>query len=149
MPRNYPSRPVVSAAAITLCGDSVLLVRRGTPPNLGQWSFPGGAVELGETCRQCARRETLEETGVPVDVLALVDVVDKIFTEDGRVSYHYVIVDYLARPKTAAPQPAPRPADDAAEAKWVPLAQLDRYDIAPPGREVLAKAVRIREEGAC
>ena len=103
--------PVATVGVICLRGDQVLLIRRGQPPRLGQWSLPGGRVEPGETLRDAALRELAEETGVEADLGPLVDVVDGIFPESGR---HYVLIDFLARWTSGEPVAG----DDAADARF-------------------------------
>ena len=96
MTRSYPARPVVGVGAVVFDADRVLLVKRAHEPLKGEWSLPGGAVELGETLEAAVAREVLEETGLAVDVGPVVEVLDRVqHAADGRVEYHYVIVDYL------------------------------------------------------
>ena len=121
MPRLYPDRPVVGVGAVVLGDGKVLLVRRANPPRRGEWSLPGGAQETGETVFEAARREVREETGLTIEILGLVDVVDSIHRdEDGRVRYHYTLVDVFAR----AAGGGPAAAGDAAEAAWFDLDRL-------------------------
>ncbi len=135
--RAYPAGPVLAAAAILFQGDDVLLIRRLQEPNRGLWTFPGGAVELGETTRQCAAREVLEETGLEAEILEVVEVVDAIFRDErDAVAYHYGIVDFLARPVAGTL----RPASDALEARWVPVNQASALPLAPPSDRVLRRA---------
>ena len=110
-------RPVTSVGVVCLRGQEVLLVRRGKPPMQGAWSLPGGHLEWGETLEAAALRELVEETGVKAELLGLVDVVDGLFGADT----HYVLIDYAARWRSGEPQAG----DDAAEAMFHPLAQLD------------------------
>jgi thiamine-monophosphate kinase len=134
--------PRPAAAAVTLRPPGeVLLIQRGKEPNLGRWSFPGGAVELGETARAAARRETREETGLDVEILDVADVVD-LFVPAGEThpAYHFCVTDFLAVPLTDAD---PRPADDAREARWVRLAEVHRYDLTPAMHAVLDRAVAL------
>jgi len=97
MSREYPEWPVVGVGVVVLGAEGVLMIRRGNPPRQGQWSLPGGAQKLGETVFDTARRETREETGLDIDVLGLVDVVDSIQADDdGKVRYHFTLVDVFA-----------------------------------------------------
>jgi len=103
-------------------------------------------VELGETCREAVRREVMEETGLDVQVLGVVDVVDRVVRgADGRVRYHYVIVDYLARPVGGC---AVSPGDDADEVCWVPVDEASMMDLTEGLCEVLARAISVAGEGA-
>jgi 8-oxo-dGTP diphosphatase len=105
----------------------VLLIRRGTPPRLGEWSIPGGRLEWGETTKAGALRELREETSVEAQLVGLIDVVDGIFTSrsNGDVTRHYVLIDYVALYISGTPTPG----DDAAEARFVPMSDLQEYDL--------------------
>ena len=93
--REYPSRPIVGIGIVVIKGDSVLLCRRGKPPNIGSWTLPGGAQEVGETCEAAARRELAEETGLTVGDLHFCAYVDTMRRDDdGRVRFHYTILDF-------------------------------------------------------
>lgn len=111
--------PVPAVGVVCLRGDEVLLIRRGTPPRLGEWSLPGGRIEPGERATDAALRELREETGVEADLIGLIDVVDGLFPEVGK---HYVLIDYLAVWRSGEPVAG----DDAASASFHPLAELDR-----------------------
>jgi 8-oxo-dGTP diphosphatase len=144
-------RPVASVSVVTLDDERVLLVRRAKEPYLGKWSFPGGSIEPGETAREAARREAMEETGIDVEVLEVADVIDSIFPPaDGQPGHHYVIIDFLAVPRPsggAGPQrPMPVAATDVSAARWVPLEELDEYDLTPLARPVLERALRRHAE---
>lgn len=138
--REYPLRPIVGIGVAVLKGDSVLLVRRGKPPNLGDWTLPGGAQELGETTEEAARRELLEEAGVEVGALTLAATVDTIRRDAaGRVQFHYTIIDYAGRWETGEP----RADSDATEAVWAPLDRLDDYRLWSEAVRVIAIARRL------
>lgn len=113
------SFPVPTVGVVCLRGDQVLLIKRGAPPRLGQWSLPGGRLEWGETTAVGALRELREETGVEARLLGLIDVVDGLFTEPatGETTRHYLMIDYAARWTAGEPVAG----DDAAEARFVSL----------------------------
>ncbi len=140
--RLYPSRPVVAVGGVLIDGDRVLLVRRGQAPLKGEWSLPGGGVEVGETLAAAVAREVLEETGLTVDVGPIVEVLDRIGYDAGRrVEYHYVIVDYLCRPTGGTLACA----SDAADVAWVHRGALDGYRLTPKARDVIARAFEISQ----
>ena len=144
MKRDYPERPIVGVGAVIIRGDRALLVRRATEPLKGEWSVPGGALELGEKLRDGAAREALEETGLKVEVAEVLDVFDSIFTDaDGRTQYHYVLIDFLCTPLAGEALPG----SDVSDVMWVTKADLAgmnlRDSIAQVVRKGLAAAVRI------
>src|SRR5215472_11356442 len=122
--REYPARPIVGIGIVVIKNDSVLLVRRGKPPNVGARTLPGGAQELGETTEQAARRELLEETGLEVDALRFAATVDNIRRDEtGRIRFHYTIIDFAARWVSGEPVAA----SDVTEATWARLDGLEDY----------------------
>jgi mutator protein MutT len=140
--RAYPDRPIVAVGAIVIDEDRVLLVRRGQPPLEGEWSLPGGAVEVGESLETALVREVREETGVDVTVGPMVDVLDRITPDPaGRVAYHYVIVDYLCRLRGGTAQGM----SDALEARWVPRDAVPQYGLTSAARAVIEKAFHVSE----
>ncbi len=111
------SHPVPTVGVVCLRGQEVLLIKRGTPPRLGQWSVPGGRLEWGEALQDAALRELKEETGVDAALLGLIDVIDGVFPArpGGEITRHYVLIDYAARWTGGEPVAG----DDAAEARFV------------------------------
>jgi ADP-ribose pyrophosphatase YjhB (NUDIX family)/quinol monooxygenase YgiN len=139
--RTYPARPIAGVGAIVVDGQRrVLLVKRANPPLAGRWSLPGGRVELGETLVEAVAREVLEETGLVVKVGPLVDVIDRIHRDsDGRVEYHYVLLDHLCQPAGGVL----RAATDAAEVTWAAAGDLGAYGIVAATRRVIEHALEM------
>jgi 8-oxo-dGTP diphosphatase len=117
VPREYPDRPLVGVGAVVVSEGRVLLIRRAKPPRQGEWSLPGGLQKLGETVFEAACREVMEETGVVIRPLAVIDVVDLIErnADDQRVRYHYTLIDIAA----AWVDGEAAAAGDATEVLWV------------------------------
>jgi 8-oxo-dGTP diphosphatase len=135
--RTYPSRPVVGVGAVVFDADRVLLVKRANEPLKGEWSLPGGAVEIGETLEAAGAREVLEETGLAVDVGPVVEVLDRVQrAADDRVEYHYVIVDYLCR----AMSDGLAHGSDADDVRWVEIEELPAYRLTEKATAVIHKA---------
>jgi 8-oxo-dGTP diphosphatase len=116
MRRDYPEQPIIGVGAVVVDQERVLLVRRATEPLKGEWSVPGGMLELGEELRDGVRREVLEETGLHVEPGEVLDVFDSIFRdEQGRTQYHYVLIDYGCRVISGEA----RAGSDVSEVRWV------------------------------
>lgn len=144
MSREYPARPIVGIGIVVLRPDAVLLVRRGRPPSLGQWSLPGGAQELGETAEAAARRELWEETGLSVGALHLAANVDSIHHDaEGRIRFHYTILDFAARWQGGEPVAG----GDVTEAVWARLDGLEAFGLWDEAIRVIGVARRILEVG--
>ncbi|HET8578825.1 MAG TPA: NUDIX hydrolase [Methylomirabilota bacterium] len=143
--REFPDAPRVGVGAVVLDGDRVVLVKRGRPPGEGKWSIPGGLVGLGERLEDAAIREVEEECGLRVKILGLCGVIDRIVRADGTepVQYHWVIIDYVA----AVTSGALSAGSDAAEARWVPLGELDRYQTTEGLVEMINRASSLYREG--
>jgi 8-oxo-dGTP diphosphatase len=141
--REYPDRPIVGVGAIVVDDGRVLLVRRANEPLKGEWSIPGGAVECGETLDAAIAREVREETGLAVDVGPVVEVLDRIrFDPDGRVHFHYVLVDFVCRPNGGTLCCG----TDASDATWAAVTDLGQYGVATTTITVIQKALdRLRE----
>jgi len=137
--REYPAQPLLGVGAVVRDAHGrVVLVRRRQPPLAGQWSLPGGLVEVGETMADGVAREILEETGLTIEVGPIVEVLDRIIRDDeGRVRYHYVLVDFVCEPRGGVLIAA----SDAADAVWADAAALDTYGLAPKTRQVIAAAM--------
>jgi 8-oxo-dGTP diphosphatase len=126
MKRLYPDQPVVGIGAVIVGEGKIVLIKRGNEPSKGKWSIPGGHVELGENLEAAVIRETKEETCLDVDNPRLIDVVDNVdLDEQGKVKYHYVIIDYLVHIKSGNVVAA----SDAAELRWVPFDEMETYNL--------------------
>ncbi len=135
MKRDYPERPIVGVGAVIVSQNRALLVRRNTEPLKGEWSVPGGMLELGEKLRDGVRREALEETGLQVEPGEVLEVFDSIFTDDhGRTQYHYVLIDYLCRVISGEA----RAASDVSAVQWVTEDELSALNL----RESIARVLR-------
>ena len=138
--RQYPPRPIVGVGGVVLIDGRVLLIKRRFEPLAGRWSLPGGTLEVGETLAEGLARELKEETGLDVDVGPVVDVFDRITRDpDGRVRFHYVLVDYLCHPLGGEPVAG----SDVSEAALVKIDDLGRYDLTPKTIEVITRAVDV------
>jgi len=134
--RLYPERPLVGVGVLIREGDRYLMVKRGAEPDAGLWSIPGGLVEVGERIADAAVREAKEETGLDVDIVDVLGVVDKIVRDEARrVKYHFVIIDYLAEPRDGSM----RAASDALEARWAKAEELPGYELPPTLVELLKR----------
>jgi 8-oxo-dGTP diphosphatase len=115
MKREYPDAPLVGVGAVIVERERVLLVKRGHPPLVGEWSIPGGVVELGEALGEAVIREVWEETGLTVETAGLLGVYDRVLRDaDERTLYHYVLIDFLCHRVSGEPQAS----GDAAEVRW-------------------------------
>ncbi|HEX6289150.1 MAG TPA: NUDIX hydrolase [Herpetosiphonaceae bacterium] len=142
MPREYPEHPIIGVGAVVWRDDRVLLIRRGRPPLLDEWSLPGGRQEIGETVAEAARREVYEETGIDIevrDVVAVVDLIDR--DADGRVRFHYTLIDLLAEWRAGEPVAA----DDAAAVVWATLDKLAQYTVWSETERVIRLAAERRK----
>jgi ADP-ribose pyrophosphatase YjhB (NUDIX family) len=137
MNREYPDVPLIGVGAVIVDAGRVALVRRGQPPLLGEWSIPGGVLEVGETLREGAMREAREETGLIVDAGELLGIFERLVPgEDGRLRYHYVLMDFLCV-WTGGDLLA---ASDAADVRWFRPEELEALKLAPDTLAVIQKA---------
>ena len=135
--RLYPDQPIVGVGAIVFKEDEVLLVRRGKEPALGEWSLPGGVVEVGETLEEALHRELLEETGIEVEILGLSAFLERIFPDTaGRIRYHYVLLDFLCRYRGGKP----RASSDILELCFTPLPFLENFGLTKHASEIILQA---------
>lgn len=143
MKRDYPEHPIIGVGAVIVQSGRVLLVRRDTEPLRGEWSVPGGMLELGEKLRDGVRREVQEETGIDVEPGEVLEVFDSIFTDTlGRTQYHYVLIDYLCRPLGGEP----RAASDVSDVRWVSGDALPAMGLRESIEQVVRKGLQIAEK---
>jgi len=132
--REYPDAPLVGVGAVTIKNGKILMVKRAFPPGEGKWSIPGGLVEVGEKLSEACARETEEETGVKIEVLELINVFDMVDKDEGgRVRYHYILVDFLAKPVGGAD----RPSEEVTELKWVDYEVAKKMDLTRTARRAI------------
>lgn len=138
MGREYPDKPLVGVGAVIVRDHRVLLIRRGQAPLLGEWSLPGGVLECGETLREAAVREAREETGLVVETVDMLGVYERIIpSDDGRVRYHYVLIDFLCRPVGGELKAG----SDAAEVGWFTREELPALKLAYDANDVVLKGL--------
>lgn len=136
--REYPDRPLIGVGAIIVSGNRVVVVRRGHEPLKGEWSIPGGVLEIGETLRAGAAREAVEETGLVVEAGEVLEVLDRIVRDpEGRVQFHYVLVDFLCCHVGGEL----RAGGDAEDVRWLTEDELERFAIADSAAAVLRKGL--------
>ena len=126
MKRLYPEQPIVGIGVVIVHNCKIALIKRGNEPSKGKWTIPGGLVELGESVEEAVIREAKEETCLDVENPQLIDVVGNVDLDDqGKVKYHYVIIDYLVQVKGGNIQAA----SDAAELLWVGFEEVEDYNL--------------------
>jgi len=138
MSREYPDKPFIGVGAVIVQNHRALLIRRGQPPLLGEWSLPGGVLECGETLREATIREVCEETGIGVEVSEMLGVYERIIrSDDGRVRYHYVLIDYLCHPVAGELKAG----SDAVDAGWFTREELPELKLAYDANDVVLKGL--------
>ena len=150
MAREYPDRPVVGIGGVVIENGQALLIKRGSEPLLGQWSIPGGTLELGESLQQGVARELLEETGLEVQVLDMIEAFDRIFLdpaaanarERSRPKYHYVIVDYLCQRRAGEA----RAGSDVTDIAYATEQELEKFQMTSTAVRVLRRAFAMDRE---
>lgn len=150
MAREYPDRPVVGVGGVVIENGRALLIKRGSEPLLGQWSIPGGTLELGESLQQGVARELLEETGLEVQVLDMIEAFDRIFLDPAaanskdksRPKYHYVIVDYLCERLSGEAQAG----SDVTDIAYATEQELEKFQMTSTAMRVLRRAFAMDRE---
>jgi 8-oxo-dGTP diphosphatase len=150
MAREYPDRPVVGIGGVVIENGQALLIKRGSEPLLGQWSIPGGTLELGESLQQGVARELLEETGLEVQVLDMIEAFDRIFLDPAaanlkdrsRPKYHYVIVDYLCERLAGEAEAG----SDVTDIAYATEQELEKFQMTSTAMRVLRRAFAMDRE---
>ena len=141
--RKYPDRPYVGIGAVIVREGRVVLVKRRFEPLAGQWSIPGGAIEAGETLEACITREMAEETGFLVQVGPVIEVLDRITRDDeGRILYHFVLIDYLCWPIGGELQAG----SDVAEAVLAEPSELAQYELTEMATSVIERGLEMARD---
>ena len=142
-PREYPERPIVGVGGVVIAEERALLIRRAHPPLEGQWSIPGGTLEVGETLIEGVKRELAEETGTEVRVLEMIEVFERISRDDTeRPKYHFVILDYLCELVGGEPHAG----SDVTDVAWCHEAEMANYSLTPTATRVIRKAFQMARE---
>ena len=141
--REYPERPVVGVGGVVIEDGRALLIRRGHPPLEGEWSIPGGTLEVGEALLDAVQRELAEETGIEVRVGDLIEVFERIFPDKkGHPKYHFVILDYLCE----VVHGTARAGSDVTHVAWAAESDLQKYSLTPTAMRVVKKAFQMARE---
>ena len=157
MNKTQLEQPIIAVGIVTFKDDKILMIRRGKPPREGQWSIPGGKQKLGETWRAAAAREVKEETGIDIEVLGLIDVVDAIIYDEQTpqskerpltnnidnksISFHYTLVDCAAEWLSGTVNAG----SDAAHAEWLSLSQIKKLDLWSETLRIINEAIKMRK----
>jgi ADP-ribose pyrophosphatase YjhB (NUDIX family) len=132
--RDYPEAPLVGVGAVIVQDGKILLIKRAFDPGAGKWSIPGGLVEIGEKLSEACEREAEEETGISIEVLELINAFDMIDRdENGKIKYHYVLVDFLAKPVGGEEKAN----SEVTEIKWVTHREAKAMDLTRTARRAL------------
>src|SRR5688500_1202795 len=143
MAREYPAHPVVGVGAVVVRDGRALIVRRAHEPRKGEWSLPGGLLDLGESLADAAHREVREETGLDVEIGPIIETFDRVHRDaEGRIRYHFVIVDFVCWSQTGAPIAA----SDADAVAWVAVDQLDRYGVNAHAKAVILRGLNYHRQ---
>ena len=138
MAREYPAHPVVGVGAVVVRDRKALIIKRGHEPRKGEWSLPGGIVDLGESLIDAVKREVREETGIEIEPGPIIESFDRIHRDpDGRVRYHFVIVDYVCHVSSGEAVAG----SDAEDVAWITADEIDRYGINPHAAAVIRRGI--------
>jgi 8-oxo-dGTP diphosphatase len=141
--REFPDRPLVGVGGVVISNGRVLLVRRGAPPLEGQWSIPGGLLEVGETLTAGVRRELLEETAMEVRVLELLEVFERIDLDaTGQARHHFVVLDYLCDVLGGQA----RAGSDVTDVAWATPEELEKYSVSEAATRVIRRAFEMARD---
>jgi len=140
MAREYPAHPVVGVGAVVVRDGKALIIKRAHEPRKGEWSLPGGLLELGESLQDAAHREIKEETGLDVDVGPVIETFDRVHRDDhGRIRYHFVIVDFVCWSNRGVAVPG----SDAEGVAWVTPEEIDVYEVNAHAKAVILKGLGV------
>jgi len=140
MAREYPAHPVVGVGAVVVRDGKALIIKRAHEPRKGEWSLPGGLLELGESLQDAAQREIKEETGLDVDVGPVIETFDRVHRDDhGRIRYHFVIVDFVCWSNRGVAVPG----SDAEGVAWVTPEEIDVYEVNAHAKAVILKGLGV------
>ena len=143
MKREYPEQPIVGVGAIIFEGQSILLVKRDHEPGKGQWSLPGGAVEVGETLIEALKREIYEEVSIKIEIGDLARVLDRIvYDQKRRVQFHYIIADYWGWVVSGQLKPG----SDVSDARFVKLEEVKKMGISKEVEETIIMAIEMKDK---
>ncbi len=138
MAREYPEQPVVGVGGVVVRDGRALIIKRAHEPRKGEWSLPGGHLELGESLQDAVRREIREETNLEIEVGPIIETFDRVHRDDqGRIRYHFVIVDFVCWSDDGGAIPG----SDAEACAWVAGDELDDYGVNPHAKAVIVKGL--------
>jgi 8-oxo-dGTP diphosphatase len=143
MAREYPEHPVVGVGAVIVRDGRALIVKRAHEPRKGEWSLPGGLLELGESLVDAVKREIKEETNLDIEVGPVIETFDRVHRDDaGKIRYHFVIVDYVCWPITGDASPG----SDAEEVAWVTASDIDSYNVNAHAKAVIERGLNYHRQ---
>ena len=138
MAREYPDHPVVGVGAVVVRDGKALIIKRAHEPRKGEWSLPGGLLELGESLQDAARREIKEETSLDIEVGPVIETFDRVHRDEhGKIRYHFVIVDFVCWPDGGEAVPG----SDAEGVAWVTAGEIDAYEVNAHAKEVILRGL--------